>query len=72
MLSLPFIIFWLLLFLCRNELGLGGVVVCIAVWGALLLGITHSNAEPRLFIAGQAILDSVLILILFGQDIRIR
>ncbi|MBM4031940.1 MAG: hypothetical protein FJ291_09160 [Planctomycetes bacterium] len=70
--SLPFIIFWLLLFLCRRELGLGGIVVCIAVWAGLLAACVYSTLPPHVFQTGQVVLDILLILCLFGRDIRIR
>ena len=72
MLSMPFYIFWLLLCLCRGELGWKGIAVCVAIWVALLAGCLQPGWPPYLFVAAQAILDAVLILILLGGDIRIR
>jgi len=72
MLSLPFIAFWVLLFLGKGELGCKGVVVSVAIWFGLLLGFVFLEISPYFFVAAQALLDVVLILVIFGGDIRIR
>ena len=72
MLGLPFWIFWTLVFLARSDLGIKGVFVAVAVWGALLAGSLTTDAPPYVFAAGQALLDIILILVIFGRDIRIR
>ncbi|MFW6108475.1 MAG: hypothetical protein ACOC8D_01550, partial [bacterium] len=72
MLGLPFWIFWVLVFLARGELGLKGVALAVAVWGALLAGSLNTEMPAYVFVAGQALLDIVLILIVFGGDIRLR
>ncbi|MBN1787059.1 MAG: hypothetical protein JW806_01540 [Sedimentisphaerales bacterium] len=69
---LPFLIFWVLIFLGKNELGLKGVLISIAIWGGLLLGFAMLNISPYLFVVAQVILDIILILVIFGGDIRIR
>jgi hypothetical protein len=72
MLSLPFWIFWILVFVARGELGLKGVFLAVAVWGALLAGSLTTDIPGYVFAAAQALLDIVLILVIFGGDIRIR
>ncbi len=70
----PFILFWVLMFFCRQELELKGIVISIAIWIGLLLGclsITDGNASYY-FTAGQVIVDIILILKIFGSDINIR
>jgi hypothetical protein len=69
---LPFLIFWVLMFLGKSELGLKGVLISIAIWTGLLLGFGMLNISPYLFVAAQSLLDIVLILVIFGGDIRIR
>ncbi len=68
----PFILFWLLVFLGRDELGLKGVLIALGIWAAFLLGFAVFQASPYLFVAAQALVDVFLILIIFGGDIRIR
>ena len=72
MLWLPFLIFWLLMFFCRKELGWRWVLIAVAIWVGLLLGCMHSGASPYIFVACQALLDCILILVIFKGDIPIR
>ncbi len=72
MLGLPFWIFWILVFLARGELGLKGIALAVAVWGALLAGSLYTDMPAYVFVAAQALLDVVLILVIFGRDVRIR
>lgn len=69
--NLPFGVFWILLFLCRAELGVRGVFVCIAIWAGLLAGFAWSELPSYLFGIAQVALDTVLFLMYFGGDIRI-
>lgn len=69
---LPFLVFWLLLFFSRDELGIKGIAFCVAVWLVLLLLFVFSGISPLIFVAVQSVLDIVLVLVTFGGDIRIR
>jgi len=69
---IPFILFWLLIFLGRDELGFTGGLTAVAIWAGLLIGFFALNISPYIFVAAQAILDVVLILAIFGGDIKIR
>ena len=69
---IPFGIFWLLLFLARGELGFRGVAICAAIGAALLAGILFSGLPWPYFVVVQVVLDVVLILKVFGVDIRIN
>ncbi len=69
---IPFLLFWLLIFLGREELGLKGGLIALAIWAGLLIGFFALSISPYIFVAAQAILDVVLILIIFGGDIKIR
>jgi hypothetical protein len=69
---IPFVLFWVLIFLGRDELGLKGVLIAVGVWAALLVGFALFRASPYLFVAAQALLDVILLLVIFGGDIRIR
>jgi hypothetical protein len=72
MLSLPFFAFWVLIIISRNELGFKGVAFCILLWLGLLLGFIMLNIPSYWFVGAQAIFDAILIVIIFGGDIRIR
>jgi hypothetical protein len=69
--ALPFLAFWVLLFVGREELGLKGIVVAVAIWIGLLVGCLLTGV-PVLFMSAQALLDVALILFVFRGDIRIR
>jgi hypothetical protein len=60
-----------LLFLGREELGLKGIAVAIAVWLGLLTGSLLVDA-PFLFMSAQALLDISLVLIVFRGDVTLR
>ena len=72
LLTLPFLIFWILLFLTRKELGIKWIGILIVVWAGLLTGFIYLKISPYLFIIAESVIDIILILILFGGDIRIR
>ncbi|MEN6450778.1 MAG: hypothetical protein ABFC96_09820 [Thermoguttaceae bacterium] len=69
---LPFLIFWVLIFLGREELELRGIAIAVAVWLGLLVGFMVAGISPYLFVSAQAVLDVVLLLTIFGSDIKIR
>jgi len=69
---IPFILFWVLIFLGREELGIKGGLIAVAIWAGLLIGFFALCISPYLFVSAQAIVDVVLILIIFGGDIKIR
>ena len=68
---IPFILFWVLIFLGGEELGFKGVVLAIAAWAAMLAGCMAAPLHPLYFVAAQAGLDIALILTIFGGDIKI-
>jgi len=68
---IPFILFWVLIYLGRDELGFKGVIVNISIWLGLLLACMFSGLSSYIFIAVQSLLDIVLLLIIFGGDINI-
>ena len=72
MLSLPFFIFWILLYLAREELSGRQIVLFIGLWAGCLLGSIYLDWPQYTFIIVQSLLDIALILIVFGGDIRIR
>ena len=72
LLSLPFVIFWIILFLARKELGIKWIGILIVVWAGLLMGFTFIEVSSYIFVIAESLIDIILILILFGGDIRIR
>lgn len=75
-LSMPFIMFWVLLVLAREELGLKGIAITVLIWTGLLLGcilLPPAHVHAGYIFAGlQALLDAILIIVIFGRDIHIR
>ena len=64
-------IFWVLLWRGYDEIGPRWTLILAAVW---LVGFGLSNlipGGPYLFIALSALLDIVLVLVVYGGDIRI-
>ena len=72
MLISVFVLFWALVLYGREELGVKGILISVAIWAALLLGSIFLHVPSYYFIAAQSVLDIVLILVIFGGDIRIR
>ena len=68
----PFIAFWVLIFIGRSELGFKGIVFFVTLWLCLLLGCRMLHLPSYWFTAVQALIDVVLIIVIFGGDIRIR
>ncbi len=68
----PFMVFWLIVFLARGELGWRGIATCVGIWLALLIAFIYAGISPYLFVTAQALLDCILIVVVFKGDIRIR
>ena len=66
----PFIGFWVLMHLGREELGIKGIIISILIWLGLLLGLSFLGL-PYLFVSAQALLDVVLLFIIFGGNMNI-
>ncbi len=69
---IPFILFWLLVFLGREDFGVKSGLIAVAIWAALLIGFCIFSISPYVFVAAQAMLDVVLIFVILGGDIKIR
>jgi len=69
---IPFAAFWVLIFIGRSELGFKGVAFFIALWLCLLIGFMMLHLPSYCFVVAQTLMDVVLIIIIFGGDIRIR
>ncbi len=66
-----FILFWVLIYYGREELRLKGIIISVAIWAALLLGTIYLQDFQYYFYAGHAVLDIVLVLIIFRGNIEI-
>jgi hypothetical protein len=71
MLEIPFYAFWILLFWGRRELGAKGIAIAIAVWAGTHLIVPLTGIQPALGVTAQALIDVVLVLIVFKGDVRI-
>jgi len=69
---IPLILFWILIYLGREELGFKGIIISIIIWLGLLVGsFLVSGVFVYVFIAANSLLDIVLLLVIFGRDINI-
>ena len=72
MMIAPFFLFWILIAVCFRDLGRRSACVFILLWFALFVGFQYLGISPYWFVAAQALIDIILILRIFGGDIRIR
>lgn len=68
-LLLPFLIFWILLFLGREELGIKWILVLIGISVALTAGFLGTELPPFAFVGPQVLIDIILVIVLFGGNI---
>ena len=71
MLIFPFAAFWVLIFIGKSELGFKGIAFFVTLWLCLFLGWRMLHLPSYWFTAVQALIDVVLIIVIFGGDIRI-
>ena len=72
MTTIPFVLFWVLLFLARRRLGQRGILFAIGTWVVLLWVAFFAQASPYLFVAAQALIDAVLLTVVLGGNVRLR
>jgi hypothetical protein len=72
MMALPFAVFCIMIVAGRKELGWKGVAIFVAIWAALLSLIMGLKIDRHFFIAGQAILDVILISVIYLSFARLR
>ncbi|UCG84069.1 MAG: hypothetical protein JSW38_04425 [Dehalococcoidia bacterium] len=53
----------------RSELGFKGVTFCIVLWVGLLLGFMKLGLPSYWFVAAQALIDAILIIVILGGDL---
>jgi hypothetical protein len=72
LLSIPLIALWVLLFLGRDKLGLKGIAIAITAWAVIWIGCSATGLAPSLYNSAVALLDVVLVLVVYRGDVRIR
>jgi len=72
MMLIPPALFFALLLFGREDLGVKGILIAMGVWLGLLVLFGALRLSPHFFIIAEGMLDIVLILIIFGGDIRLR
>ena len=72
MFILVVVLFWALILYGREELGLKGILISVGIWASLLLGSMYLQGAGYYLFSAMALLDIILILMIFGGDIRIR
>jgi hypothetical protein len=70
--ALPLLFFVVLLWLGRDELGVKGIFTCLLICIGLVSGCALLSISPYVLIALLALFDVILVLVVFGHDIRIR
>ena len=70
--SIPFVLFWVLLVVYWGELGPRGIGAALAIWIALYLGLFAGLLTPFGFVVAQGILDIILIVVILGGEITRR
>ena len=65
------LVFWVLLAVGPNELGVKGCVVFAALWLAGLFGLPYAPYGAALFAPYVAMLDVTLVLLVFKGDVRL-
>ena len=72
MLYLPFIAFWVIIWIGREELGWKWSLILIGLWAVLLAGFILLSIPSYYFVVVQALADAILVIVIFGGDIRLH
>ncbi|MHC4644739.1 MAG: hypothetical protein ACYTBJ_04505 [Planctomycetota bacterium] len=70
-LLLPLLVFVILLFLGREELGFKWILILIGLAAALYAGASALGLSPYVFVAVLTLVDIILVIILFGGNVNI-
>jgi len=68
----PFFLFWILIAIGFRDLGWRSAGIFVLLWFVLFIGFQYVGISPYWFVVAQSIIDIILILRVFGGDIRIR
>ncbi len=72
MMPVPFVVFWVVLLAGRRELGWKGSLVFIGIWIALLVGVKALALDMYFFVAGESVLDIILVTAIYVGFTRLR
>ncbi len=72
LMPVPFVVFWVVLLAGRRDLGWRGSLVFVAIWVALAVGVQALGLDAHFFIAGESLLDVVLITTIYVGFTRLR
>ena len=72
LMPIPFVVFWVVLLAGRRELGWKGSFLFIGIWMALLVGVQTLGLDSHFFIAGESLLDIVLVTTIYIGFTRLR
>jgi hypothetical protein len=61
-----------LLYVGREELGIKGILLFIGIWAALVIGLPALGLSGNYSTVIEALIDIILVIIVFGGDINIR
>ena len=70
--ALPLLFFVVLLWLGRDKLSIKGILASLLICVGLVAGCAILSIAPHLLVALLALIDVVLVLVIFGHVIRIR
>ena len=65
------LLFPILLYLGREELGIKGILIFIGIWAALFIGLPALGLSSYFFIVAQVLIDIILVIVVFGGDIKL-
>ena len=71
LLSLADVGFWVLLVLGHERLGRKGIVIAVTLWAGLWLACSFNEFTATIFPSIVALLDAVLIAIIYRSSIRL-
>jgi len=65
------IVFPILLYLGREELGIKGILIFVGIWAALFVGLPAFGLPPYFSTVAQVLIDIILVIVVFGGDVKI-
>ncbi len=70
--TIPLTAFWALIYFGRDDLQPRTIIIFIAIWSVALLTILFFHIPFISFAAIEAVLAIILVLVVFGGDMKIR
>lgn len=69
---IPLALFWALIYFSRHDLQPRIIILFVFLWSGSLVTVLLLQYPPYIFAAIEAALDVILVLIVFGGDMKIR